>query len=79
MKAIQRRAEDNFVPTCHRFWHPTFGQESQQVLIPKPAKSPTRMQLRQEIEDILVQKWVSHFDRRMHRDAIAFGLEEMPG
>jgi hypothetical protein len=37
------------------------------------------MQLRQEIEDILVQKWVSHFDRRMHRDAIAFGLEEMPG
>ena len=62
VKAIQRRAEDNFVPACHRFWHPTFGQESQQVLIPKPAKSPTWMQLRQEIEDILVQKWISHFD-----------------
>ena len=62
VKAVQRRAKDNFVPACYRFWHPTFGQESQQVLIPKSTKAPTRMQFRQEIEDILVQKWISHFD-----------------
>ena len=61
MKAVQRCAEDNFVPTCHGFWHPSFGQQTQKVFIPKPAKAPAWMQFRQEIEDIFVKKWVSHF------------------
>ena len=55
------------------------AKQTQQMLIPESAKSPAWMQFRQEIEDILIQKRVAHFDRRMHGDAVAFGLEEMAG
>src|SRR5262245_50638407 len=43
VKAVQRRAEDNFVQACHKFWHPPFGQQTEKVFIPKPAKAPAWM------------------------------------
>ena len=62
MKTIQGRAKDNLVPARHGFWHPALRQKTQQMFVPKSAKSPTRMELRQKIEDIFVEKWVAHFD-----------------
>ena len=62
MKTIQRCAEDNFMPARDGFWHPSFGQKTQQMFVPKSAEPPLRMELRQKIEDIFVEKWVAHFD-----------------
>src|SRR5215218_9060166 len=79
MKAVQRRAEDNLVPARNGFRHPSFRQETQQMLVLESAKPPFWVQLRQEIEDVFIEKRITHLDRRMHRDAIAFRLEEMTG
>ena len=62
MKTIQRRAEDNFVPARHGFWNPSFRQETQEMFVLKSTESPAWMELRQEIENIFVEKWVAHFD-----------------
>src|ERR1041384_5038121 len=45
----------------------------------KSAEAPARVQFREEIENVFVEKRVTHFDGRMHRDAIAFRLEKMAG
>ena len=62
VETIQRRPKDNLVPAGHGFWHPPFRQETQEMLVPKSAKAPARMKLRQEIEDIFVEKRIAHFD-----------------
>src|SRR5205085_6749663 len=73
------RAEDHLVPARDGFRHPTFRQETEQVFVLKSAEPPSRMQLRQEIEDVFIEKRITHFDGRMHRHAVAFGLEEVAG
>src|SRR5215469_12190722 len=37
------------------------------------------MQFCQKIEDILVEEWIAHLDRRVHGDAVAFCLEKVAG
>src|ERR1051325_259727 len=49
------------------------------MFVSESAKPPARMKFRQKIENVFVEKRIAHFDGRMHRDAIAFRLEEMAG
>src|SRR3954447_19417267 len=49
------------------------------MFVAESFQSPTRMQSRQKIENIFVKEWIPDFDRVVHRDPIALGLQKMTG
>ena len=47
------------------------------IFVAESAQLPARMQFGGEIENVLIEERVTNFDRRMHRHAVALGLQEM--
>ena len=49
------------------------------MFVPKAAQFPARVQLRGEVENILIEKRVSHLHRRVHGHTISLRLQQVPG
>ena len=48
------------------------------MLVAKTAQFPSRVQLGEEVENILVQKRIANLHRGVHRYAVAFCLQQVP-
>src|SRR5262249_26793932 len=75
VKRIERRSEDDFWPPSDGPRQPALCQQPKQVLVAQAAQLPARVQPRQESEHVLVEKWVTSLDRRVHRHAVALGVQ----
>jgi hypothetical protein len=79
VEAIQGCPENNLLPPVDFGWKPLLGKEAQKVFVAKSAQLPLRVQARDEVEDLFIEEGVTHFHRRVHGHAVAFGLEQVPG
>jgi tetratricopeptide (TPR) repeat protein len=79
VEAVQRRAEDHFAPLVNRWRQPALGQQTQQMLVAETPQLPPRIQFGEESENLLIQKRISHLHGGMHRYAVSFCLEQVPG
>ena len=75
-EAVDGGAEDGFFAVADVFGEPAFGDEAEEVFVPKAMEFPIGMELGGEVADGFVEEGVAGFDGGEHGDAVAFGLEE---
>src|SRR5687767_1864025 len=65
------------MPPGDRLRNPAFRQQAQQIFVSETPQLPARVEPGREVEDFFVEKRVADFDRGVHGDAVAFGLQKM--
>ena len=75
-ETVDGGAEDGFFTLADVFGEPAFGDEAEEVFVPKAMEFPIGMELGGEVADGFVEEGVAGFDGGEHGDAVAFGLEE---
>ncbi len=75
-ETVDGGTEDGFFALADVFGEPAFGDEAEEVFVPKAVEFPIGMEAGGEVADGFVEEGVAGFDGGEHGDAVAFGLEE---
>src|SRR5262249_43281564 len=78
VETVERSTEHRLAAPGGFLREPALGQQAQDVLVLEAAHLPARVQSCQEGEHLLVEERIARFDRGVHRDAIALGIEQVP-